>query len=247
MLLEFMARPLDSRGGLAGDTCDMCDAWLIAGSFKAVPSQAPLQFVDRRNGALPLVVLAGIVCGLCTGMTFAADRLVNYASDMYACVPCATCMVLSYFDMPEPYDAVLKEIPCDNQGNGNVSDLVALVQRRGLYCRVFQGMTLAQLNSVLSRGFCAVVVADRGESRHASAVFRAGNELLSTDVQSPLHCANLSHLERFLQQGAVCVLVGKGPVPAMDHHWMKWLCVLVIAAVMGGIGFRAYYKGGTAR
>ena len=166
----------------------------------------------------------------------------------YACLPFAACAVLAFFDMSPNYAEITKEIAVDEGGEARVSDLITAVQRRGLSCSIFKGLSITELQDLLSGGNCAVIVAENANgSMHAISVFASGGGLVTTDPITPIHCVNRPALENVLGEDAVCIIVGNTPVSLRRSGWLMPCAMIVGVAVIGVAFFLWFNKKGVVQ
>jgi hypothetical protein len=108
---------------------------------------------------------------------------------------------------------------------------VRAVERRGLHCRTYQKLPLSALKSRLAQGYCAVVVAENGKAKHTSSVFAAGGGLYTSDGLVPFHAVNEPRPARLLDHGALCLIVGKQPIPVEAGSRAAWWTLGIVSSV----------------
>ena len=147
----------------------------------------------------------------------------------YACIPVATTIVLKYFGHPYRYEDVVKQMRVDLDGNTPASDLVNVCQSNSLYCNAFTGINLNELQKYLSNGRAAVLIGKLGDKNHASTLISKNGHILATDGLRPVHEVNMSTLDRLLQSGAICIVIGNQP---MMTHKFSYLFIYVLISII---------------
>lgn len=149
----------------------------------------------------------------------------------YACVPAAGAVVLRRFGISANYADLYQEMEVRPDGTASLGALRRTCEGHGLFVGVYQYLTIPQLRTYLSHGYCAVVISKTETAeQHATCYF--GDPPLECDLLHPVRFADPDILSQQLESGVHAIIIGKRAVPPPLIDLTSFLAVAASTAVL---------------